>query len=176
MSTSTPLSNSRLNSLLQKLHFIEDSLLATLLLCMILLATSQIFLRNLFDSGIVWADPLLRVMVLWLGLLGALAATRENKHITIDLLTRFLSELMQYIAKAFTNLFSAVISSIIAYHSMRFVIMEYEENAKAFLNIPAWTMEIILPIAFGLIALRFMIHFFIAARNALANKSKQSAQ
>ena len=161
---------------MNKLHNVEDSILALLLLTMILLATSQIFLRNLFDSGIVWADPLLRVMVLWLGLLGALAATRENKHITIDLLTRFLSEQTQYVAKSFTNLFSAVITSIIAYHSMRFVIMEYEGNAKAFLSMPAWIMELIMPVAFGLISLRFVIHFFINGRLFLANKNKQSKQ
>ena len=173
MPTSTPLLNSRLNSLLDKLHCIEDSILALLLLGMILLATSQIFLRNLFDSGIIWADPLLRIMVLWLGLLGALAATRENKHITIDLLTRFLSELMCLVAKAFTNLFSAAIASILAYHSMRFVIMEYEAQSKAFSEVPAWTMELIMPIAFGLIALRFFIHFVISVRAFIARKRKQ---
>ena len=173
MSTSTPPLNSWLKSLLHKLHFIEDSILAVLLLTMILLATSQIFLRNLFDSGIIWADPLLRVMVLWLGLLGALAATRENNHITIDLLTRFLSELMRDVAKSFTNLFSAVITSILAYQSMRFVFMEYEAQSEAFSGIPTWTMELILPVAFGLIALRFFIHFVISVRAVMAKKGKQ---
>ena len=55
---------------------------------MIVLAGTQILLRNLFDSGFVWIDPLLRVMVLWLGLLGATVATRQDKHIRIDLLSR----------------------------------------------------------------------------------------
>jgi len=173
MPYSSSLNNRGLNGLLQKLHFLEDSILALLLLAMILLATTQIFLRNFFDSGIIWADPLLRVMVLWLGLLGALAATRENKHITIDLLTRFISESMRYVVKGFTNLFSAVIASILAYHSMRFVIMEYEAQSKAFSGISAWILELILPIAFGLIALRFMIHFAIDVRIIISRMSKQ---
>ena len=173
MPYSSSLNNNGLNGLLQKLHFLEDSILALLLLAMILLATTQIFLRNFFDSGIIWADPLLRVMVLWLGLLGALAATRENKHITIDLLTRFLSEFMQHVAKAFTNLFSAVITSILAYHSMRFVIMEYEAQSEAFSGIPTWILELILPVAFALIALRFFIHFVISVRLVIAKKAKQ---
>lgn len=154
-------STSILNSLLRKLHRVEDSILAILLFGMIFLAASQIFLRNLFDSGIVWADPLLRVMVLWIGLLGALAATRENKHITIDLLPRFLSEKMRELTKVITNLFSSVIAAILAYHSFRFVMMDYESQSKAFSDIPAWTMEIILPIAFALISLRFTIHAII---------------
>ncbi len=74
------------------LHRLEDSLLVILLTTLILLASTQIFLRNLFDTGLVWIDPLLRVMVLWLGLLGAAVAAREHKHIQIDILTRLLSK------------------------------------------------------------------------------------
>ena len=40
------------------LHKIEDALLVSLLLLMIGLAVFQIVLRNGFDAGIVWADPL----------------------------------------------------------------------------------------------------------------------
>ena len=53
------------------LHRFEDVLLALLLTAMILLAPLQIVLRHGFDGGISWADPLLRVGVLWLGLLGS---------------------------------------------------------------------------------------------------------
>jgi len=173
MPNNSSLLTDQIKSLLRKIHWIEDSILALILFGMIVLATSQIFLRNLFDSGIIWADPLLRVMVLWIGLLGALAATRENKHITIDLLTRFLSDSMRDVAKAFTNLFSSFIAAILAYHSLRFVIMEYDAQSKAFSNISAWILELILPIAFGFIALRFFLHFIINVRAVLARKNKQ---
>lgn len=172
MPNSPSLLKVQLKGLLHKIHCIEDSILALLLFGMIVLSTSQIFLRNLFDSGLIWADPLLRVMVLWIGLLGALAATRENKHITIDLLTRFLSDSKRDFAKAFTNIFSSGISAILAYHSMRFVVMEYEAQSKAFSGISAWILELILPIAFTLIALRFFLHFIINVRDILARKSK----
>ena len=73
----------------QRLYRVEDALLVVLLSAMILLASTQILLRNFFDSGFVWIDPILRVMVLWLGLIGATVATRYNKHIRIDLLSRY---------------------------------------------------------------------------------------
>ena len=67
-------------SLLQRcqgaIHRVEDFVLALLLSAMILLASAQIFLRNLFDSSLSWGDPMLRILVLWVGLLGALAASR----------------------------------------------------------------------------------------------------
>jgi len=161
--------NERLTRLLKNIHRIEDGILALLLFCMILLATSQIFLRNVFDSGIIWADPLLRIMVLWLGMLGALAATRENRHITIDVLTRFLSETARYASKSFTCLFSAGISALLSYHCLRYVIDEYEAKTKVITDIPAWPLELILPFAFMLIALRFSIHFVINLKATMKN-------
>jgi hypothetical protein len=38
---------------------LEDSILVALLLAMIVLAVTQIALRNGFDTGITWADALL---------------------------------------------------------------------------------------------------------------------
>ncbi|HIA08341.1 MAG TPA: TRAP transporter small permease subunit, partial [Chromatiaceae bacterium] len=76
--------------LIQRLHRVEDGMLATLLFLMVTLAFSQIVLRNLFDSGFIWGEPVLRVLVMWLGLGGALVATRENNHISVDAVLRLL--------------------------------------------------------------------------------------
>ncbi len=146
--------------ILTYIHRFEDGLLALLLLAMILLATSQIFVRNFFDYGFVWADPLLRIMVLWLGLLGALAATREDKHITIDVLNRFLNDKLRHIARIFTAFFTTVVTAIIAYHSTLFVLLEREADSKAFSNIPVWIFEAIIPIAFTIMAIRNLIHVY----------------
>ncbi|MGD8591878.1 MAG: TRAP transporter small permease subunit, partial [Gammaproteobacteria bacterium] len=88
-------------------HGFEDSLLAMLLIAMILLAGTQILLRNVFETSLVWADPLLRITVLWAALLGALAASRDNKHITIDVLTRVMNEKARQATRIFTSLFTA---------------------------------------------------------------------
>jgi len=164
MSVSSSTFFARLSIVIHKIHRIEDGILALILFSMILIATSQIFLRNFFDSGFVWADPLLRIMVLWIGLLGALAATRENKHISIDLLTRFLSAPAQNFSKSFVNIFSAGVAGLLTYHCVRYVIMEYESQATVITDIPIWMVELILPVAFGLITIRFIIHFIISLR------------
>ena len=50
------------------LSWTEEAFLCLLLFSMILLACVQIFLRIFYSSGILWADPLLRYMVIWVGL------------------------------------------------------------------------------------------------------------
>lgn len=138
------------------LHRIEDGLLVLLLLSLVTLAFGQIVLRNLFDTGFIWIDPLIRVLVLWVGMIGALVATRENKQISIDVLTRLLTPRQKAISQIITRLFAAGVSGVIAFHAFWFVIDEWGIGDRAFANIPAWLLESIIPLGFGVIALRYL--------------------
>jgi len=140
------------------IHLLEDGLLVLTLAALILLALSQIVLRNFFDSGIEWSEPLLRVMVMWLGLLGAIAATKQNNHISIDAVSRLLPNKGKVISAVIANLFSAIICAIVSYYSLQFVLMEYQDGMMAFSSIPAWWCESIIPIGFALMSLRFLVN------------------
>ncbi len=153
-----------MQKLLRIVHGLEDLLLALLLGGMILLAVTQIILRNFFDSGLIWADPLLRVMVLWLALLGALAATRQERHINIDVLSRLFTPVQRRYQTLLSTLFSAVVTATLGYYSAMFVLEEFHAATIAFNGIPLWLMAVIMPLGFGLIALRFFIHAAEAAR------------
>jgi len=154
----------------------ENGLMALLLTSMIVLAASQIVMRNVWDTGLSWSDPLLRIMVLWLGLFGAMAATRSHEHISIDILSRFLPPFWKRIARLVTDLFSAAICALIAYHATLFVLMEKEDGMIAFGNIPAWICESIIPIGFGVMALRFLLSFLLGLLGKeMANASHEEA-
>jgi TRAP-type C4-dicarboxylate transport system permease small subunit len=138
-----------------RLHRLEDAVLALLLATLILLASLQIGLRSLLGTGLPWIDPTLRVLVLWLGMLGAVAASRDGSHISIDVLSRLLPARGRAAVTAGTALFTAVVCAIVAWHGGRFVASEFEYASAAFSGIPAWTLEAIIPFAFGAIALRY---------------------
>ncbi len=157
-----------LESALVLLHRLEDAFLALILGLMVLLAPLQIVLRNFFDAGITWGDPLLRVLVLWVGMLGALAATRGRRQISIDVLSHVAGKRVQSGLGVVTSLFATLVSAIVAYHSARFVASEFEYETTAFAGVPAWTCEIVIPVAFGLIALRYALHTVADLRDALA--------
>ncbi|MEJ2453315.1 MAG: TRAP transporter small permease [Candidatus Thiodiazotropha sp.] len=145
-----------LNRLKQLLIRLEEGLLVLMLSAMILLATWQILVRNLFDYGFFWADPALRMMVLWLALLGAIAATRDDRHIRIDLVSRFLSARGKAWVQIINDLFSAVVCGLIAWHAGRLVYFEWQDGSELFGGLPAWLGESIIPLGFGLMALRFL--------------------
>lgn len=142
--------------LLQLTYRIEDSLLVSLLTAMIVLAASQITLRNVFNSGISWSDPLVRALVLWVGLLGAMVGAREDNHIRIDVLSRFLPPLTKEVSASVTALFTAAICGLLAFHGMRLVLMDWEAQTTAFALVPTWLLEAVMPFGFAVMALRYL--------------------
>lgn len=135
---------------------LEDFLLACLLTGLIVLAVTQILLRNLLDTGLAWADPTLRIMVLWLAMLGAMAATRDGNHIHIDLISRYLPEHGRVVSRAISNLFGSIVCGLLAWHAGRFTYIEWQDAGLLFASVPAWLAAVILPIGFGIMAFRFL--------------------
>lgn len=135
---------------------VEDAALVLLLAAMVLLAGSQILLRNVLDMGLVWADPLLRVLVLWVGMAGAMAAARADRHITVDVLARLLPARARRQSRALTDLCTAVVCGLLAWHAGRLVVAEHAGGAVAFAAVPAWVCELILPLGFAVIGLRYL--------------------
>lgn len=147
-----------------RLHRAEDGLLVILLSSMIVLAGTQIFLRNFFDSGFVWIDPLLRILVLWLGLIGATVAARHNKHIRIDLLSRYFERNAGRLIQALIGQVSAWTCLVIAWYGFDWIRLDYADGMTSFAGLPAWAVEIIVPLAFALIGLRYLLRSLLWAR------------
>lgn len=143
---------------------IENGLIAVLVLAMVVLAGAQIVLRNFFDTGLAWADPLLRAMVLWAAMLGALAAARDDKHIGLDVLAHFVHGKVRRAIQALTLLFAAAIAGSMAWYGWGLVLLDFG-GSGTIAGIPNWMIEAIIPVGFGLLALRFVVHAFLPPRN-----------
>ena len=153
------------------LQRVEDAILVGLLLLMIGMAVIQIFLRNLFGAGIVWSDVMLRILVLWVGLIGAMVASRRDNHIAIDLFDRYLPERAKVYADFVVRLFTALICIIVAYYSLLFVQMEFADGGIAFARVPTWLCEAIIPFAFTVIALRYFLLSFVNLKKIVNSRS-----
>jgi TRAP-type C4-dicarboxylate transport system permease small subunit len=147
-----------LQPVLRVLHRTEDALLVSALVSMLVMALVQILLRNFFDLGLFWAESFLRILVLWVAMLGAMVATRESNHIAIDLVSRYLPVTPRRITTFVTHCFSAVICALVAFYAVEFIQYEYEDKTIAFANVPTWICQSIIPIGFSVMAVRFIIN------------------
>ncbi len=157
-------------------HFlakVEEVTLALLLVGMILLASLQVLLRNVWNTGIDWADSSLQNATLLLGLLGAAVATSEGRHLTIDILSRVTKGRSKLLLKVVIGLFAVFLCALLTQggwvtfkvnhtqwlatlpqgwsqaHSIKQEILEG--------NIPQWLSQAMLPIGFGLIGFHFLL-------------------
>ena len=137
---------------------IETTMLVGMLTAMMVLAVSQIVMREVFNiSGLVWAAEFIRLMVLWLALVGSIAACRENRHIRIDALSHILPDKGIRIVRIVVDLFAAVVSGIIAVQAWRYLQIDIEYEVTVLVDTPAWIAHIIMPVAFALISYRFLV-------------------
>jgi len=143
---------------------LEDGLLVLGVGALVVIAAGQILLRNVFSIGLVWADGTLRLLVLWLALLGAMAASRDNRHIAINVVDRFLPYALRRAAFVLRHLFTSAICAVLAWYSWVFVRDSREFGDTLLGDWPAWWFQIVMPIAFGLIAYRYLLRALGALR------------
>ena len=157
----------------QALAKAEEILLALLLVSMVVLAALQVLLRNIWDTGIDWADISVQNVTVIVGLLGAAVATSEGRHLNIDILSRVLKGKAKIILKIVIGTFCLGICILLTqggWGTFRANYTPWLENIpegwtathnlkEQFFEgtIPQWLSQIFLPFGFGLIGLHFLL-------------------
>ncbi len=136
-------------------QLLENIALVVMLGGMIVLAFGQIVLREVFETGFVWADELIKLMVLWLAMIGAVAASRDDRHIRIDVLSQVLPDKVVKFSRVLVDVFAAVVSAVVAWQAWRYLQLEIEFEDQVLIDTPAWIAHLIVPLAFALISYRF---------------------
>lgn len=154
---------------------VETSCLVMVLAVMIVLAAAQIVMRNfgLWGGGFGWADEALRIMVLWVAMFGAVAASREQRHICVDVLSHYAGPYLRRWLSVVTNAFTAVVAFTLAWFSWRFVADSYDSGERLLGEVPAWVPQAVLPIAFALIGYRYTVWSLRGPGSAARSESTQ---
>ncbi len=162
-----------LKRLNDRLAWFEQLFLVIVVLIMVFLAFLQVVLRNVFDHGFLWGDIFLRHLVLWVGFIGASLATKDERHINIDVFGRLLKGLSRRVVRIIINLFSCIVTAFLARAATDFVINERIFGSRLFAHIPAWYFEVIIPIGFALMSLRFFFYILLSfAERSVAREEK----
>lgn len=143
---------------------IETTLIVVVLGGLVLFASAQIVLRNVFSIGLTWSDGLIRLVVLWLALLGMVSASREGRHLTMGAITRWLPPRLQTATGVLTELFAAAFCAVVAWYAVAFVADSREGHDPILNGLQAWWFQAPLPVAFAFSAWQFVVR---AVRRAL---------
>jgi len=101
-------------------------------------------------GGAAWVQQL----TLWLAFVGGLAATREEKHLTLSTADLF-GERVRRVGRVLAAAVSAGTVAVLTYASVGLLAANREEGKLLPGGLPEWASETVMPVALGLIALRF---------------------
>lgn len=135
----------------------ENFILVTLLVSLIVLAVGEIVLRMFFSVGFVWAGELINLIVLWLTIVASVAASRSDRHLRIDAMSHFVAKKYARFPRMIVDAFAAGICAVLAWHSYRYVQLTLEFEDTILTDIPAWYAFAVVPVAFVLMAYRFLL-------------------
>ena len=153
---------------------LETIMLVSMLTAMMLVAVGQIIMREAFGTGFGWADELVRLMVLWLAMVGSIAACRENRHIRIDALSHIMPDIAVKLVRVLVDVFAASICVVIAFQAWRYLQIEIEYGDEVLVDTPAWIVHSIMPAAFGLMAYQFLIGVLRQAGDLVFGKAGEA--
>jgi len=117
--------------------------------------TLQVILRYVFSNPLSWTEELSRFSMVWLTYIGAIIAMRENKHITIYVLDKILSDKLRKGINILSKSFSLIFLLIVFYYGVKKVVL----NLYIRSTVTEWSLGIIylcIPIgALGMIIFLF---------------------
>jgi len=123
----------------------------------------QTLLRNVGSDMVLsapsWPADVNRVLVLWIAMVGGSLATRANEHIKVDFFSRALPPGPRRVVSALISLAGITVCLLLVFFSFGFLKVVYDlEETLVAIPIPLWTIQLIIPVGFTVIAFRFFLH------------------
>lgn len=147
----------------------EEVLFLLILAALIVAALLPIAARLLTLPRFLWLDDLSQQMVLWIALFGAGAATRDRKHIDIDVLGRFLPPRGQLGLRAAMELLSAALCGVLVPIAFGFARDEarFARAPETFLELCGNWLPAVIPLGLTLLTVRLLFAAVADAQKAL---------
>jgi TRAP-type C4-dicarboxylate transport system permease small subunit len=133
------------------------------------------FACGMFPAGLQWAASFSLVLMLWVSFLGASMATRDNLHLKLEAANKALPERLRRITGLLAGILTATFCLLLAYLGYRYCGVKYDEWVMSdhlgalhdATPIPFWASFTIVPIAWVLMAIRFVGAGVLAFRGEL---------
>ena len=132
----------------------ENALATLAVFGLILLPLVEIVARTVFSTGVPGAGPFTNHLVLWVAMLGAAIAARDDKLLGLATGAFIREGRWRQAARIGTATVGAAVAGMLAIGSVEYVRIRYESGREMAAGVPEWITELAFPLAFCLIAAR----------------------
>jgi tripartite ATP-independent transporter DctM subunit len=139
------------------LRRLEQGLLVLALCGAAMLPLTDTLGRALGSLHVPGGADWLKQVTLWLAFLGGLVATREAKHLTLSTAELFGEGRVRRLGHVLAAAISAATVAVLTYAAVGLVVANREEGKVLTGGLPVWVSECLMPLALGLMAVRFAL-------------------
>ncbi|MDH3281635.1 MAG: TRAP transporter small permease, partial [Gammaproteobacteria bacterium] len=144
-------------SLWKSLRRAEDLAAVTVLAALSLLPLAELLGRELVGAGVPGSIPLVQHLTLWITFIGAGLAARSDRLLALST-GEFLPEVWQRRVLGLTSALAVGVTGCLAFASAQLVSVDFNYSDTVAWGVPVWVFSSVMPIGFGLIALRLIRH------------------
>ena len=136
----------------------ENLLVTVALGFLVLLPLLEIVLRSGFGTGLPGSNSYVQHFTLIVGMLGGTIAARQARLLSLSNLTTYLKGRALEVVRIIGNGVAAAVCLCLSRASATFIVTERIGGKTLEGGIPVWTIQLLLPIGFVVIALRLIWH------------------
>lgn len=156
---------------------VSNVLGSIVIVCMTLIVTVDVLLRNLTGFSILIATEVSSYLLVALSMIGLAYTERMEKHIDIDLITKKLPLNTQKKLNLVVSVMSILFITWLIYITMCPVIKHFAQNTRSvtILRVPMWITYFLVPIGFTMQLIVMVNKFLKDARSELFYSSKSDS-
>jgi TRAP-type C4-dicarboxylate transport system permease small subunit len=115
------------------------------------------------DLKLDWIDIFLRQLVIIVAFFGAMLATQRGKHINVDALSKSLPPGVRRVVGVVLPLAAVGVCLVLARAGWDLVSIGREYPKDLLPSVPEWSLQLMFPVGFGLLAVHFLVRLVEAA-------------
>ena len=133
----------------------ENALVSTALTVMVALPLIEIVLRSFFHASLINTSMYVQHLTLLVGMAGGALAARDGRLLALSTAT-WLRGAWPARARWFSHVCAAAVSAGLCLAGAQFVLAERDGGQPFAGGVPLWVVQCVLPLGFGVIALRLL--------------------
>ena len=142
----------KLSHIVNRVKWGEDTLAIVIFSAMTLLPVLETVTRLFNTNSIPASQVLVQHFTLWIGFVGAVLATRQNKLLALTREPLFDNAERPHFGKWLAKVTTFLVLVALTWGSWELLKIEFEYPMDIAPNIPRWVAQLIMPIGFGLMA------------------------
>lgn len=145
-------------SLLKKIdRYFEESIVVVLFISMVLLTFTQVLSRFVFNLSLGWSEEVSRFIFVWLVYISAAMAAKHRRHIRVEIIDTLFPRAISKWFGVLSDLLWIAFTVYVAFYGYEMVAMVTEHGQLSpAVQLPMGFVYSIIPLGFGLIALRVL--------------------